>query len=125
MAGSNLSEPLASDQRVRSCIAGVVVRSKRWLEVDGRFAIGEGGGELLAAIAEEGSLARAARRVGWSYRHAWGYMRRAEEVLGVPLLSPKAGKGSSRGMRITDQAKSVLETLRETRGVDARDLFRE
>ena len=98
----------------------MTLRSKRWLEVDGRFAIGEGGGELLEAIDQEGSLARAARRVGWSYRHAWGYVRRAESVLGVPLLSPKPGKGTSRGMRITHEARAVLTTLRTNRGVPGR-----
>ena len=78
----------------------------------GRFAIGEGGGELLAAVETEGSLAQAARVVGWSYRHAWGYVRRAEAVLGVALVLTKPGKGSARGMRLTLDAKNVMATLR-------------
>lgn len=90
----------------------MTVRSKRWIEVNGRFAIGEGGGELLAAVETEGSLAQAARLVGWSYRHAWGYVRRAESVLGVPLLLTKPGKGSARGMQVTIEAKNVMATLR-------------
>ena len=79
--------------------------------MDGRFAIGEGGGELLKAVEREGSLAQAARRVGWSYRHAWGYVRRAETVLGVPLLLPKSGKGRARGMLLTTAAKVLVATL--------------
>jgi molybdate transport system regulatory protein len=110
--GVNRSGAARRDQYVRSCITGVTVRTKRWLEVDGRFAIGEGGGELLKAIASEGSLVRAARHVGWSYRHAWGYVKEAESVLGVRLLAPKPGKGATRGMRITPEALTVLAVLR-------------
>lgn len=85
--------------------------AKRWIEVDGRFAIGEGGSGLLRAIEAEGSLTRGARRVGWSYRHAWGYVKRAETVLGVPLLATRSGKGNARGTRLTEQAKAVVTLL--------------
>jgi molybdate transport system regulatory protein len=88
------------------------VCSKRWIEVDGQFAIGQGGGELLEAVASAGSLAQAARKVGWSYRHAWGYVKRAESVLGVQLLSTRSGKGSARGTMLTPDAATVIETLR-------------
>jgi hypothetical protein len=36
------------------------VRTKRWIEVDGRFAIGEGGGELFVRTCYESGGARAA-----------------------------------------------------------------
>jgi molybdate transport system regulatory protein len=110
--GVNRSRAAGHDQHVRSCISGITIRTKRWLEVDGRFAIGEGGGELLTAIANEGSLVRAAQHVGWSYRHAWGYVKEAESVLGVKLLAPKPGKGATRGMRLTREAQTVLAALR-------------
>ena len=87
------------------------LRSKRWIEVEGRFAIGEGGGQLLMAIAETGSLSRGAKKVGWSYRHAWGYVRRAENVLGTSLLAVRPGKGASRGARLTDTAVALIQTL--------------
>jgi molybdate transport system regulatory protein len=102
----------ARRQRVRPCILDVNVRSKVWLEVRGEFAIGQGGIELLAAIAEHGSLARAARHVGWSYRHAWGYIRRAEGVLGISLLETKSGKGTARGTRLTAPAQRLVIWLR-------------
>jgi molybdate transport system regulatory protein len=111
--GVHRSRATARDQHVRSCITGVTIRSKRWLEVDGQFAIGEGGGELLRAIESKGSLVRAALHVGWSYRHAWGYVKEAESVLGLKLVSAKAGKGPTRGMRITREAQSVLAAIED------------
>jgi molybdate transport system regulatory protein len=85
------------------------VRSKVWLEVRGEFAIGQGGIELLARVARRGSLARAARDVGWSYRHAWGYVRHAERVLGVRLLSTTSGKGAARGMALTAAGEQLVK----------------
>lgn len=79
--------------------------------MDGAFAIGEGGGELLKVVDLHGSLAEAARRVGWSYRHAWGYVRRAERVLGVSLLSVRPGRGTAKGSSLTTEARAILETL--------------
>jgi molybdate transport system regulatory protein len=98
-------------QPVRPCIGTLTLRRKLWIELDGRFAIGEGGAELLREVDRQGSLAAAARRVGWSYRHAWGYLRRAESVLGVSLVATKPGKGSGRGTVITGAARDVVGTL--------------
>jgi len=69
--------------------------------------IGEGGAELLQAVDRLGSLAEGARHIGWSYRHAWGYIRRAEAVLGVSLVATRAGKGAARGTVITDVARDI------------------
>jgi molybdate transport repressor ModE-like protein len=62
-----------------------------------------------------GSLAEGARQIGWSYRHAWGYVRRAEQVLGVALVSTKPGKGSARGTIITDAARDIVTRFGEPR----------
>ena len=89
-------------------LAVVTLRMKHWLEVDGRFAISDGGVELLRAISTHGTLAKAACEVGWSYRHAWGYIRRAEEALGTRLTEPRSGKGTARGLELTASARRLL-----------------
>ena len=89
----------------------MTLRRKHWIELDGRFVIGEGGAELLQAVDRLGSLAEGARQIGWSYRHAWGYIRRAEEVLGVALVVTKSGKGAARGTVITEVAQDIVFTL--------------
>ena len=50
---------------------------------------------LLAAIQESGAIAQAARSVGLSYRHAWGQVKRAEELFGHPLVDAGRGRGST------------------------------
>ena len=99
----------ASDQSGVGSILGV--KTKVWLERDGRFAIGDGGLRLLLGISATGSLAAAVREIGGSSRHAWGYLRRAEEVLGVPLLVARPGKGTARGATLTDHGRLLLERL--------------
>ena len=93
-------------------LPAIAYRTKFWLEVDGHFAIGEGGFALLRAIESSGSLAQAAKDVGWSYRHAWGYLRRAERALSVRLTERRSGKGKLRGVDLTSAAVSLLEDSR-------------
>ena len=104
------------DQHVCSNISRMTVKTKRWLELDGQFVIGECGADVLAGIATHGSLAGAALSAGWSYRHAWGYVRRAERVLGTPLVERVAGKGSARGMRLTSAAHQLLARVSAPHG---------
>ena len=101
----------ASIQTATGRIISARVKTKVWLEVDGRFAIGDGGLQLLLGIALTGSLAAAVRQIGWSYRHAWGYIRRAEAVLGVSLIVARPGKGAARGTALTEHGGLLLERL--------------
>ena len=108
---SDCSSAGRSNQPVRRCIGTLTLQQKRWVELNGHFVIGEGGAELLRAIDGFGSLAQGARAIGWSYRHAWGYLRRAEAVLGVALTATRAGKGGARGTVITAAARDLMAIL--------------
>jgi molybdate transport repressor ModE-like protein len=48
---------------------------------------------LVEAVHEGGSLAQAARKLGLSYRHAWGLIREADQAFGSPLIVMERGKG--------------------------------
>jgi molybdate transport system regulatory protein len=92
----------------RPCLPRLTLKQKYWFEREGQFAVGEGGIELLRAIRRTGSLAAAAESVGWSYRHAWGYLRRAEGVLEVSLTEQRAGKGKRRGLNLTAHGAALV-----------------
>jgi len=96
------------DQHAPPCTVNVHVRTKSWLEIDGRFALGPHGFELLRAIEQHRSLAAAARALGWSYRHAWDYIRRAEDAFGSSLVRVRVGKGRARGMTLSRFGRDVL-----------------
>ena len=72
---------------------------------------------MLHAIDRVHSLTHAARAVGWSYRHAWGYLRNAEQQLGVALVVTSPGKGSERGTMFSEHGRVVLRRLERARRV--------
>jgi molybdate transport system regulatory protein len=102
-------------KRLGRAYVSTEVKTKLWLEREGRFVIGDGGLRLLDGIARCGSLAEAVREIGWSYRHAWGYLRRAESQLGAPLISARPGRGAARGMTLTATGQLLVERLRALR----------
>lgn len=50
--------------------------------------------ELLLAVHATGSLAAASREAGVSYRYAWGLLREARQLFGLPLLRSTRGRGA-------------------------------
>ncbi|MBS1234401.1 MAG: putative transcriptional regulator, ModE family, partial [Nitrospirae bacterium] len=62
------------------------IRSKVWLEIEGRPVFGRGRRFLLEAIDTCGSINQAAKEINISYRKAWGYIKAMEERLGIKLV---------------------------------------
>src|SRR5580698_7766776 len=67
--------------------------------------------ELLAAVAEGGSIRHAAQAMGTSYRHAWGALRKWEGVLGEPVIMWAKGRRA----RLTPFAEKLLWAERSAR----------
>jgi molybdate transport system regulatory protein len=93
----------------------VSIKTKAWIERDGQFVIGEGGIGLLEAVGKLGSLSAAAQQVGWSYRHAWGYVQNAQRRLDTSLVVAVPGKGAGRGMRLTEAGRLLLSMMLRAR----------
>lgn len=66
---------------------------------------------LLDGIARGQSLSATARRLGCSYRHAWGVIETAGNTLGVRLLETTIGGSQGGGSRLTAQAEMVRREL--------------
>lgn len=105
------THPIAALHNAPESIIAAQVKTKVWLELGGAFFIGDGGIHLLGGIARHGSLARTVREIGWSYRHAWGYLRRAERALRTSIVRNRPGRGSARGMELTATGHLLLERL--------------
>jgi len=86
----------------------LAVRHKVWLDAGGRFAVGDGGTELLRAIEATGSVRAAARHVGWSYRHALAYLDNAERALRHPLVERTRGGHERGGARLNAEGRDFL-----------------
>lgn len=68
-----------------------------WLEGEDGEGFGRGRVELLQLVDELGSLSKAAKQLGMSYRGAWGKIKKAERIAGETL-----------GRRFGDQARRLL-----------------
>jgi molybdate transport system regulatory protein len=67
---------------------------------------------LLAALEQAGSLTKAARAAGYSYKGAWLLLERAETLAQSPLLARTAGGAGGGGTRLTPAAHALLAAWR-------------
>lgn len=67
--------------------------------------------KLLLAIDRAGSLNRAVREAGMSYRYGWGLLNRAEKALGLQLVLRQTGGLAGGGTSLTEDGKKVLGHL--------------
>jgi molybdate transport system regulatory protein len=88
---------------------GLSVRSKVWFEAEGHPVFGRGRRFLLEAIDAYGSINRAARETGISYRKAWGHIRAMEERLGMRLVERSTGGKNGGGAILTPAARQFLK----------------
>lgn len=72
-------------------------------------AFGGGCAALLEGVADEGSLNRAAKRMGMAYSKAWRIVREAEAHLDCELLT----RDGARGSRLTSEGERALKGYRE------------
>jgi len=84
------------------------LRSKIWLEIDGKPLLGSGRVRLLNAIASSGSISSACQQLGMSYRKAWAQLQEMEQLAPFPILDRcKGGKGGG-GATLTEETIELL-----------------
>lgn len=88
--------------------AALRVKSKVWIEIGGRPFFGEGRRNLLERIDQEGSISRAAKLVGISYKKAWSYIRSMEERWGKELVKKHVGGKGGGGASLTEEGRTLI-----------------
>lgn len=88
------------------------LRSKIWIaNSEGEVVFGLGRLRMLEAIEQHGSIQRAAKSLGMSYRAMWGRIRATEQRLGKPLLIRSIGGASGGGSELTPFARELVRTF--------------
>lgn len=90
------------------------VKAKIWLTLGPRTLFGSGKADLLDAVDRLGSLQRAARSMGMSYRYAWGLLRELDTAAGFAFLE-HSGDGRRTRLRLTREGKRFAEAYRRFR----------
>lgn len=74
--------------------------------------LGPGKADLLQGIAETGSIAAAGRRMGMSYKRAWGLAEVLNRMFPTPLINASRGGAGHGGASLTDLGREVLALYR-------------
>jgi len=92
------------------------LRSKLWLEYDGKPVVGDGRIKMLRAIERNGSIKHAADETGISYRRMRGAIHDMEVAIGYPLVRIQRGGGGGGGATVTPAAHKLMETFEKLSG---------
>ena len=84
------------------------LKLKLWLVKDGRFLISDGRATLLRKIKDLGSMSKAAKEMGMSYRHAWDVLQRISENAGGEVVKSSRGGREGGVSELTDLGERIL-----------------
>lgn len=83
-----------------------------WMTVAGENFGGRGRVALLARVAECGSITRAAKSLGMSYKAAWDAIDTMNNLAGEPLVARLVGGKGGGGTRLTPRGERLVENFR-------------
>ncbi len=87
------------------------IRGRLQLEKDGAPFLGPGRIDLLRAIGEEGSITRAARAIGLSYKAAWDAIDAMNNRAETALITTAIGGSGGGGAQLTEYGRKVVQLV--------------
>jgi molybdate transport system regulatory protein len=95
--------------------SGIVVKSKVWLEKDGKLLMGWGRATLLERIDQFGSISAAARSMKLAYRNAWLWVEAMNRLAPSPLVEKSTGGPHGGYARLTEDGRRIIREYKEKR----------
>ena len=90
------------------------VRTKTWIENDRHeLLFGKGKTEILELIEQEGSIAKAAEKIGMNYKKAWTHVKTLRENIADELVVAQKGGGNTGGTVLTPKAGELIKKYRQ------------
>ncbi len=103
--------------------SGVVVKSKVWLEKDGKLFMGWGRVMLLERIDQLGSISAAAKSMKLAYRNAWLWVEAMNKLAPAPLVEKYTGGSRGGYARLTEEGCRIVAEYKEKR-VKVREILK-
>ena len=88
------------------------IENRIWIEKDGFPFIGNGRVTLLEYIHETGSMTKAAKKLGMSYKKAWELVKSMNEQANQPLVSKETGGKNGGGTQLTNAGLKMIQQFR-------------
>ena len=95
--------------------SGIVIKTKVWLEKDGKLLMGWGRATLLERIDQLGSISAAARSMKLAYRNAWLWVEAMNRLANTPLVEKATGGAHGGYARLTDEGRRIVREYLERR----------
>lgn len=90
------------------------LKTKTWIEnADGELLFGKGKTEVLELIEQEGSIAKAAEKLGMNYKKAWTHVKILQRNLDDVLVESQKGGGDTGGSTLTPKAREFIISYRQ------------
>lgn len=99
-----MTEPQPTTEKSAGLKLRITFASGAWL--------GPGKADLLEGIRDTGSIAAAGRRMGMSYKRAWGLIETLNAMFREPLVLSARGGAAHGGASLTDTGIRVLALYR-------------
>ncbi|PXF55099.1 MAG: ModE family transcriptional regulator [Deltaproteobacteria bacterium] len=88
---------------------GYELKGRMWIEGASGTFLGYGRVVLLERISEFGSISKAAKSMGMSYRHAWELVDSINRQARRPLVETSVGGKKGGGAKLTEAGKEAVE----------------
>jgi len=94
--------------------ARLYLKTKTWIEnSDGDLLFGKGKTEVLELIEQEGSIAKAAEKLGMNYKKAWTHVKILQKNLDDVLVESQKGGGDQGGSKLTPKADEFIQSYKK------------
>lgn len=84
------------------------IKSRIWIEGKEGVFLGEGRIKILKAIASEGSVSKAAKSLGMSYKKAWNLVDSINKNASIPVIKTNTGGSGGGGTEITEYGLKMI-----------------
>ena len=88
-------------------------RLRLWVDVNDEKLFGPGRAELLQQIDETGSISKAAKSMGMSYKKAWAMVDEMNGMAKAPYVVPQKGGSQGGGTELTPEGKAVVKAYQK------------
>lgn len=87
------------------------IKSRIWIEVGDNVLVGEGRVRLLKQIDATGSLSKAAKSIGMSYKKAWTLIDAVNKSAKEAVVTTSVGGQKGGGTVITPYGKNLIQAF--------------